>query len=60
MIVIIFFFFAGPGPARYSLPGLTGSAKHDTTRKLYPCYSFGTKLGSASEGKNVMIFNIIP
>ena len=48
---------AGPGPARYSLPGLTGSAKHDTTRKLYPCYSFGMKLGSTSEGEIVYIIS---
>ena len=48
---LLFVIVAGPGPARYSLPGLTGSARHDTTRRLYPCYSFGTKLGRASENQ---------
>ena len=39
----------GPGPARYTLPSLTGIRAHDATKKINPCYSFGTKLGTSCE-----------
>lgn len=37
----------GPGPAKYTLPSLTGVSGHDPTKKLHPCFSFGTKLGTS-------------
>lgn len=37
----------GPGPARYNLPTLTGAQAHDTTKKLHPAYSFGTRTGNS-------------
>ena len=38
---------AGPGPARYSLPGMTGNNNHDCRRKVHPAYSFGLRLGTS-------------
>lgn len=37
----------GPGPARYALPTLTGGVGHDTTKKYYPVYSIGKRLGTS-------------
>jgi hypothetical protein len=36
----------GPGPARYQLPTMTGSEGHDATRRTWPTYSFGRRLGT--------------
>lgn len=37
--------YTGPGPARYSLPSLTGREGHSPTKTIHPSYSFGKKLG---------------
>lgn len=31
----------GPGPAKYALPGTTGSQNHDATKKRTPAFTFG-------------------
>lgn len=35
----------GPGPARYTLPTLTGKEGHSPSKTSHPAYSFGKKLG---------------
>ena len=51
--------YPGPGPARYSLPGLTGSTGHDGTRKVNPAYSFGRRLGTSCKTELFcLLFNI--
>ncbi|CAI8004130.1 Outer dense fiber protein 3 [Geodia barretti] len=35
----------GPGPSRYALPSLTGREGHSPTKKIFPAYSFGRKVG---------------
>lgn len=53
--IIFIYAIAGPGPARYTMPNLTGQRAHDPTKKLNPCYSFGTKLATSCK---YMIFSI--
>ena len=43
---------AGPGPARYALPSLTGREGHSPTKALHPAYSFGRKLGGGCKYSN--------
>ena len=48
----------GPGPARYLLPNMTGCQGHDFSRKTWPAYSFGRKVGTCKSTLHGLI-NII-
>jgi len=47
IVPFFFSFSAGPGPARYALRPLTGGVSHCNSKKLYPAYSFGKRLGTS-------------
>lgn len=42
--------FRGPGPARYLLPGSTGSKLHDPTKHKAPAYSMGARSSKLNDG----------
>jgi len=37
----------GPGPGRYALPSTCGAQQHDITKRMNPCYSFGSRFNNA-------------
>ena len=39
----------GPGPAKYMLPGTTGSKTHDFTKRRNPAWSFGLRTTKVQE-----------
>lgn len=40
----------GPGPGRYCLPSLTGKEGHSPTKRQFPAFSFGRRLGGGFIG----------